>query len=48
LQADGAEFGLAHLLGNAGELDVERIEGEEIGAALARREECGKSAVGIA
>ncbi len=42
------ELGLAHLLGNAGELDVESVKGKKIGARLARREQSGKGAIGIA
>ena len=47
LQADGAELGLAHLFGNAGKLDVERAEGKEIAARLARREQGSNGAIGI-
>jgi len=48
LQADGAELGLAHLLGDTGKLDIEGIEREKIGARLTWREQGGKSAIGIA
>ena len=48
LQADGAELRLGHLLGDAGELDIEGIESQKIGARLARREQSGKGAIGIA
>ena len=48
LQADGAELGLGHLLGDAGELDIEGVERKKIGAGLARREQSGKGAIGIA
>ena len=48
LEADGAEIGLAHLLGDAGELDVESVKREEIGPRVRRGEQDGKAAVGIA
>jgi hypothetical protein len=48
LQTDGAELGLDHLLGDAGELDIEGVEGKKIGAGLARRKQSGKGAIGIA
>ena len=43
LQADHAEPGLAHDFGDAGKLDIQGNEGEEIVAGLARCEQRGKS-----
>ena len=48
LQADHAEAGLAHHFGDAGKLDIQGDEGEEIGASLAGRERSGEAAIGIA
>ena len=48
LQADGAKAGLGHDFGDAGKFDIECNEGEQIGARLARSEQRGKTAIGIA
>ena len=41
LQANGAEIGLAHLLGNPGKLNIEGVKREEIVAGIARRKQGG-------
>ena len=40
LQADGAEVRLAHLLGDAGKLDVQGIKSKDIVTRVARGKQC--------
>src|SRR5665809_99858 len=48
LQLYETEAGLAHLLGDAGQLHIEGIESEEVGACVGRREQDSEATVGIA
>ena len=48
LQADGAKLRFAHLLGDAGKLDIEGAESKKIWPSLTRREGGGKRTVEIA